>query len=133
MKHILIVIFSLALVFNGFGQTVEEYFESGSSKSDLGDHRGAIADFTKAIEIDPQYMDAYYNRGNSKYKLEDYRGAIVDYTKAIEIDPQYASAYFNRGVTKLRAGQLDSGCIDLSKAGELGNPDAYEAIREYCN
>src|SRR5437879_3312186 len=24
----------------------------------------AIADYTKAIEIDPKYADAYYNRGN---------------------------------------------------------------------
>jgi tetratricopeptide (TPR) repeat protein len=32
-------------------------------KSDLGDNKGAIADYTKAIEVNPQYAEAYYNRG----------------------------------------------------------------------
>jgi tetratricopeptide (TPR) repeat protein len=133
MKHIFILIFSLALIFNGFGQTAEEYFVRGLSKASLEDYRGAIADFTKAIEIGPQDADAYLNRGFRKGRLKDYRGAIADFTRAIEIDPQYVKAYSYRGLAKITIGQLDSGCLDLSKAGELGYSDAYEQIRKWCN
>jgi tetratricopeptide (TPR) repeat protein len=133
MKHILILLFSLAFIFNGFGQTAADYLRSGNSKYELEDYRGAISDFTKAIEIRPQFAAAYNNRGNSKADLGDNRGAIVDYTKGIEFDPQYADAYYNRGISMIKLDQLDSGCLDFSKAGELGYPNAYEAIRLKCN
>ena len=34
------------------------YFNSGNDKYDAGDYYGAIFDFTKAIEIDPNYSNA---------------------------------------------------------------------------
>jgi tetratricopeptide (TPR) repeat protein len=105
----------------------------GLVKANLGDLRGAIADVNKAIEIDPNYAKAYAARGSLKKDLKDYRGAIADYTKAIEIDPNFAQAYAARGLLKLYLGQLDGGCLDLSKAGELGDGEAYDLIKEYCN
>ena len=71
------------------------YFNRAYDKAKRGDHYGAISDYTKAIEINPQYESAYYNRAISKGELKDYYGAISDYTKAIEINPQYAAAYNN--------------------------------------
>jgi tetratricopeptide (TPR) repeat protein len=133
MKHILILIFSVALVFNGFGQAEDEYFISGDAKFKLEDYRGAIADYTKAIEIDPKSAVAFHGRGFSKGNLKDFRGAIEDLTKAFEIDPQNSSYYFFRGVSKIGLEQIDSGCLDLSKAGELGHEAAYDRIRELCN
>ncbi len=35
----------------------------GIARSDAGDKQGAIADYTKAIKINPQYAEAYNNRG----------------------------------------------------------------------
>ena len=58
---------------------------------------------------------------------------ISDFIKAIEINPNDAEAYYNRGIAKIKLGQKDSGCLDLSKAGELGDSQAYEAIKDLCN
>ena len=68
-------------------ETFEYYFKLAYEKGQKGDYYGAISDYTKAIEIDPQFGKAYYNRGWSKGKLKDYYGAISDYNKALEIDP----------------------------------------------
>ena len=88
------------LVIASANPLADNLFNSGVDKYKQGDYQGAIADYTKAIEINPHYLIAYHNRGNAKYDLSDYQGAISDYTKSLEIDPQNADVYENRGVAK---------------------------------
>ena len=47
-------------------ESVNFYFDRAFEKGDKGDHYGAISDFTKAIEINPNDGYAFYNRGWSK-------------------------------------------------------------------
>ena len=130
----LFVLFSLLTATFSFGQkTAQDYYNSGNAKDDLQDYRGAIADYTKAIELKPDNANAYFNRGLAKKKLQDYRGAIADYNKAIELIPNYANAYNNRGNAKDELKDLDGACLDWSKAGELGDAGAYDLIKQYCN
>ena len=42
------------------------YFNRAYEKAEKGDYYGAISDYTKAIEVNPNDGDAYYNRGNAK-------------------------------------------------------------------
>ena len=45
----------------------------------------AVADFTKAIESDPDFLAAYYNRGVAYFDQGKYDLAIADFTKAMEL------------------------------------------------
>ncbi|MBK7987037.1 MAG: tetratricopeptide repeat protein [Ignavibacteria bacterium] len=92
----------------------------------LGDNYAAIADYTKAIELNPQFAAAYTNRGYAKNNLGDKEGAIADYTKAIELNPQDASSYLNRGYAKSRLGDTKGAIFDFTKAIEF-NPQFAEA------
>ena len=118
MKNLL---FTLALLisFVSFGQTADEYFNSGYDKAQANDDSGAISDYTKAIELNPDNADAYNNRGVSKNNLKDDSGAIDDYTKAIELNPNYAAAYNNRGVSKNDLKDYSGAINDYTKAIEL--------------
>ncbi|MBU3713911.1 MAG: tetratricopeptide repeat protein [Ferruginibacter sp.] len=49
----------------------------GVTKLNLEDYTGAIADFTKAIENNPKYVNGYFNRGIAKGNLNDNLGAIA--------------------------------------------------------
>ena len=109
-----------------------DYGNKGAAKYSLGDYTGAIQDFNKALELDPDDGYRYYLRGNVKSDLGDKKGAIQDYSKAIELDPNDADAYGNRGSAKYDLGDKDGGCLDWSKSGELGDGDVYELIRKYC-
>ena len=102
------------------------YYNRGISKKNLKDYQGAITDYTKAIELDPDYADAYINRGISKRNLKDYYGAITDYTKAIELDPDDADAYNNRGVVKDDLKDYYGAITDYTKAISL-DPDYASA------
>jgi tetratricopeptide (TPR) repeat protein len=57
MKNILFTL--TLLVCFSCGQTAEQYYNSGFDKFEAIDYNGAIADYTKAIELDPNYAYAY--------------------------------------------------------------------------
>ena len=61
----------------------------GIAKAKLEDDRGAIQDYTKAIEREPSAA-AYYNRGLSKYYLGDKNSACLDFSKAGELGLEMA-------------------------------------------
>jgi tetratricopeptide (TPR) repeat protein len=112
-------------------QTFEEYYYSAYDKGRLKDYYGAIADFTKAIEIgnndDSDEASAYMNRGFLKTQLKDYYAAIEDFTKAIEIDPNYIRSYVERGYTKAELKDYYGAIADHTKAIEIdpNYADAY--------
>ena len=87
----------------------------------------AVENFTKAINLMPNFAQAYYNRGvayNLKGKVDD---AIVDWTKAIELDSDYADAYNNRGIVYISIGEVNRALIDLNQFIQLrpNNAIAY--------
>ena len=62
------------------------YYMLAFSKSKIGDNTGAIADYTKAIEMDFEYSSyAYLNRGVSKETLGDIKGACSDWREAMKL------------------------------------------------
>ena len=50
----------------------------------------AIAEFKKAIELDPKDAIAHYNLGIALQAKNHLDEAIAEYRKAIELDPNYA-------------------------------------------
>ena len=75
----------------------EHLFNSGLAKSEAGDIQGAIADYTAAIRLNPNYAKAYNKRGIIHGRnLQDYPAAKADFDRAIAINPNYGDAYYNR-------------------------------------
>src|SRR5215510_6005154 len=85
-------------IISGDGRDALAYYKRGVAYQDKHEHDRAIADYTKAIEINPQYGDAYFNRGTAYHSKRDYDRAFADLNKAIEINPQDGDAYQNRGI-----------------------------------
>ena len=104
--------------------SAETYFQWGNTKSDLIDYESAIADYTKAIRLEPGDANAYYNRGLAKYYLGQYLAAISDYDTAIKLKPDDAHAYSNRGTAKHKLGQYIAAISDYNKVIQLRPDDA---------
>ena len=77
----------------------QEHFTAGVYLRAQERLQEAIAEYDKAIELDPGFATAYLNRGNIFALLGQYQRALQDYDKAIRLDPQSFAAYYNRSVT----------------------------------
>ncbi len=88
----------------------------GFLKAERGDYRGAIADYTRALSLDPNNLDLYYNRGISRAAIGDWPGAIADYTQVIRQDSSSGDAYFNRGLVYAQSQQQQAAIADFTQA-----------------
>ncbi len=61
--------------------------DRGIERMKKGDDEGAIADFERAIEINPKEADAFYNMGLIKGEIRDYKSALTFMNKADAIRP----------------------------------------------
>ena len=104
----------------------KEYLRRGVEAGQRGQYSEAIASFTKAIELKPDYAEAYYLRGLAYRRQGECEHAIEDFTKAIELKPDYAEAYHLSGLVYYGQGECEHAIEDFTKAIKL-KPDYAEA------
>jgi serine/threonine-protein kinase len=92
----------------------------------------AEADYSRAIELIPDFLKAYENRGRIRTRLKNFPGAKADYGKVLELQPSRSSAYLNRGVLWYDQGKWKEAEEDFSKAIKL-NPKFVEAYHNRGN
>ncbi len=76
--------------------TATDLSQQGQAKAKQLNYRGAIADFSRAIQLNPNEADFYYQRGLILRELSDREAAIQDFDDAILRNPQHAWAYLQR-------------------------------------
>ena len=76
----------------------------------------SLADYDRAIQLNPNNAIAYYNRGNAKYALGRNQEAIADYDRASQRDSNNANAYNNRGKAKYALGKNQEAIADYDRA-----------------
>ena len=132
------------------------------AKVNLGDYYGAIHDIDTLFkyskvdckehpflhELPCEPFIFYCLKGICFFNLKKYTEAIAQFDKyfikanaeankeGTDKDNIYKNnsvAYYYRGLSKIEQKNTLAGCNDLSKAGELGNAQAYDAIKDKCN
>jgi tetratricopeptide (TPR) repeat protein len=76
----------------------EAAYNRGQAYHDINEYDKAIAEYTEAIRLKPNYANAYYDCGLAYYEKADYGEAISDFTEVIRLEPDYAYAYIVRGL-----------------------------------
>ena len=92
------------------------YYNRGIFWYDKDENDKAIADYTNAIELSPDYASAFNNRGNAYADKGDLDRAIADYDRAIEIDGKDPFRWNNRGLAWKRKGDHDRAIADFDQA-----------------
>ena len=88
----------------------------GELKRRLGDADGAVADASRAIELDPLRAEGFFARGVARHTQGNAASAIEDFTQAIALDPYYSKARLYRGTVLIKQGRLADGNADVAEA-----------------
>ncbi len=66
-------------------ETVRAHLDHGRACLDKGKYDDAIADYDKAIALDPNVALAYTNRGGAYYRKGAFDRAIADHSRAVAV------------------------------------------------
>jgi tetratricopeptide (TPR) repeat protein len=91
----------------------------GATASNDRDYDRAIALFSEAIQLAPDYASAFNSRGLAYSKKGDNDRAISDYNEAIRLDPHNSLAFSNRGWAYAGKGENDRAISDYNEAIRL--------------
>lgn len=116
------------------------YYNRGVKFEETGQYEKALADYSKALNLNPKFPEALTNRGNIYATREQYELALSDYHKAIELNPALWRTYKNRGQIYAMREQFEMAIADFTKTIELHPNDCcsynfraevYSAIGRY--
>ena len=104
-------------------KNVSDFIESGYQKEDLRDYKGALADFNKALLLEPNNTKALYYSGFVKFQMEDFGNALTDFSLAIESDTASVELFYSRGNAYFELKYYKEAISDYSKALALDSTD----------
>lgn len=80
------------------------YVNRGADYGAIGQYDNAIADFSKALELDPSNINAHDGRGAAYVLKGQYDLALADFKKVIQMDPSMADYYIGVGLFDQKEG-----------------------------
>ncbi len=101
----------------------KKYCIQGDEYSAKGLYEMAIAQYTRAIEINPKCCEAYTGRGlvYCLFIKDLYEEALSDFTKSIDLNPSNTLALHGRGMIYFMKGLYDLALRDFTRVLEV-NP-----------
>jgi tetratricopeptide (TPR) repeat protein len=118
VSKIISILFASGIVTSSaMAQTsAEQYWQQGNQAMLDVRYDDAIASYTMAIRLRPDFARAYGNRGAAYLMKGLYDNAIADLNKAIDLDPTNDTPYENRGHAYRRKNLYNQALADYDKA-----------------
>ena len=106
----------------------EYYLMGNECITQAHDARAALANYDKALELYPDYIDAWIRKGITLFNNKEYFDAETCFSTAIRISPASFKAFYNRGKLRLKSENTEGAIADLDKATSLKpeHPKAHE-------
>ncbi|MFJ2259558.1 BREX system ATP-binding domain-containing protein [Streptomyces sp. NPDC087844] len=89
-----------------------------------GEHRQALDEYDRALELDPRLAWAHYGRGYTHQLLDDFPAALAALDRADELAPGTGWIIAGRAETYRLAGRFEEAVADFDRAVALAPADA---------
>ena len=76
---------------------VNQLMSAGVDAMASQDYKTALADFTKMIDIAPDFAEGWNKRATVLWLLNDYEGSIADVEKTLALEPRHFGALWGLG------------------------------------
>lgn len=106
--------------------------DRGLARAARGEHEQAVAEFTRAHELEPESCHPLMYRGNSYSDMGELEKALADLDEAARLGPEVAVIFYNRGNVHAQRGDHDAAVADFTRAVELA-PDYGAAYYNRAN
>lgn len=101
----------------GLKKYAKEYYQMGNACiTEAKDKKAAIANYIKAVELNPEYSDAWVRLGITYYDMKAYDDSEKALNNAVKIRPYEFKTVYNRGKLRLAMHQDEGALTDLDKA-----------------
>lgn len=101
-----------------------DFFSIGERRLEEKDYEGAIAEFNRALDLNPDDLYAFFNRAAAYNALGEYSAALEDLDRALDIDPELDRAYSSKGIVYSSMGEYDRAVNNFNEAIELNSSSA---------
>jgi tetratricopeptide (TPR) repeat protein/predicted aspartyl protease len=101
----------------------------GTASTARRDFASAIADFDRAVELDPADAENYYQRGLAKLQNRQPVPAMVDFDATLHRKADYVPALMQRGILRLATRDEAGAGADFSQALKLTQNDPALKLR----
>jgi tetratricopeptide (TPR) repeat protein len=99
--------------------------------AEMNQYTDAIADYDRAIALDPRDPTAHFNRGLAYAALGDDAHAVADFDEQIRLQPQYYDAFYHRGLIWTRKHEFDLAIRDFDEVIRLYHSFGDEVCCRY--
>ena len=116
-----------ALLLNHDGPRAEAslYAMRGEAWREKADYEKAIADYLKAIRVDPSKASLYTALARVRIDAADTDDALEDCERSIELDPEDATSYQIRGEVRMARKEYELAIADFTRSLELSSEQKF--------
>ncbi len=103
----------------------------GNLSGERREYESAVNDFSRAIDLKPNFISAHFNRGVLYWReLENFYRAIRDMSRVMELAPYRSEAWFNRAIAYQLRGDSPQAIADLEYFLLIAGDDSWRASAE---
>jgi len=129
MKLKLSIIVLMLLSFNlAFGQSAKKHYKTGKAFQKSANYEDAAKEYTKAIDLNPNFVKAYIDRAFVYEKSGDLMEAASDYNKLTSLEPKKFDYFYHAGRLYYKLKKYDEAIEKLNMATSISKKShqAYE-------
>jgi len=107
------------IVLAGCGKSADDHMQAGYAEIRQGDMAGAILEFEKAVEVDPDNPEARNALGATLSALGDFERAVEQFRAAIAADNQFVEGHYNLARALSELGRFDEALAEFKATAQI--------------